>query len=148
MFRLRDTPRTMSEESTTPDLVELTRRSFAAANRRDWDAVMGYFARHAVWEAEELPVFEGREAIRGLFEDWLGAYQDAEIDVEEVLDLGKGIGFVIASIEGQLVASTAHMRVRYGAVYQWAADLIVRVASDADIDAARTAAERLAQERG
>jgi ketosteroid isomerase-like protein len=138
----------MSEESTTPDLVELTRRSFAAANRRDWDAVMGFFARHAVWEAQELPAFEGREAIRGLLEDWLGAYEDAEIDVEEVLDLGKGVGFVIASIEGQLVASTAHMRVRYGAVYQWADDLIMRVTSYADIEQVRASAERLAEERG
>jgi len=50
----------MSQKSTTPDLVELTRRSFAAANRRDWDGVMGFFARHAVWEAQELPAFEGR----------------------------------------------------------------------------------------
>jgi ketosteroid isomerase-like protein len=138
----------MSEESTTPDLVELTRRSFAAANRREWDAVMGFFARNAVWQAKELPVFEGREAIRGLFEDWLGAYEDAEIDLEEVLDLGKGIVFVITAIEGQLVASTAHMGVRYGAAYRWADDLIVRVASDADIDEARAAAERLAEERG
>lgn len=137
----------MSEQPTTPDQVELTRRSFAAANRRDWDAVMGFFAGNAVWEAQELPAFEGREAIRGLFEDWLGAYQEVAIDVEEVLDLGNGIGFVVASIEGQLVASTAHMRVRYGAVYQWADDLIVRVSSYADIEQVRAAAALLAGER-
>jgi len=137
----------MSEEPTTSDLVELTRRSFAAANRRDWDAVMGFFDRHAVWEAKELPAFEGREAIRGLLEDWLGAYQDVEIEVEEILGLGKGVGFVIASIEGQLAASTAHMRVRFGAVYEWTDDLIERVVSDADIEQVRAVAERLVRER-
>ena len=31
---LRDTPRVMSEESTTPDLVELTRQPIDAMNRR------------------------------------------------------------------------------------------------------------------
>jgi ketosteroid isomerase-like protein len=138
----------MSQESTTPDLAELTRRSFAAANLRDWDAVMGFFARDAVWEAQELPAFEGREAIRGLLEDWLGAFQDAEIELEEVLDLGSGVGFVIVAIEGQLVASTAHMRVRFGAVYRWADDLIVRVGSYADIEQVRAVAERLAGEPG
>jgi SnoaL-like domain len=108
---------------------------------------MGFFAPNAVWEAQELPAFEGREAIRGLLEDWLGAFQDAQIEVGEVLDLGNDVGFVVASIEGRLAASTAHMRVRFGAAYQWADDLIVRVASDADVERVRAAAERLAAER-
>jgi ketosteroid isomerase-like protein len=138
----------MPGESTSPDLVELTRRSYAAANRRDWDAVMSFFAIDAVWQAQELPAFEGRQAIRGLLEDWLGAYEDAEIELEEVLDLGKGVCFVIVSIAGRLLASTAHMRVRFGAVYQWSDELIVRVASYADIEQVRAVAERLAEERG
>jgi ketosteroid isomerase-like protein len=138
----------MAQEPTTPGLVELTRRSFAAADRRDWDAVMAFFAPHAVWKAQELPPFEGPGAIRGLLEDWLGAYQDVEIELEEVLDLGKGVSFVIVSIEGQLVASTAHLRVRFGAVYRWSHDLIVRVESYANIEHVRATAERLARERG
>ena len=54
----------MSEESTAFDLVELTDRSYAAANRRDWDAVMGFFAGDAVWEVQELPAFEHAVAER------------------------------------------------------------------------------------
>jgi hypothetical protein len=38
--------------------------------------------------------------------------------------------------------------VRYGAVYQWADDLIMRVTSYADIEQVRASAERLAEERG
>jgi hypothetical protein len=41
----------MSQESTTPDLVELTRRAFEAANRRDLDAVSSFFASDTVFEA-------------------------------------------------------------------------------------------------
>ena len=37
----------MSEESTTPDLVELTRLAFEAVNQRDIDAVMSFFAPDA-----------------------------------------------------------------------------------------------------
>ena len=138
----------MAAESTTPDLVELTRRSFAAANRGEWDAVMDFFARDAVWEVPELQAFEGRAAIRRLLEDWVGAYDDAEIEVVHVLDLGGGVGYVVACLQGRLAESTAHLRVRYGAVYTWADDLIVRVTSQPDIDEARAAAERLAEERG
>ncbi len=137
----------MTEESRTPDLVELTRRSFAAANRRDWEALMGFFARDAVWEVPELQAFDGRGAIRGFIEDWLGAYQDVAIEAEDVADLGGGIGLVTGSLEGQLAHSTAHMRVRFGAVYEWADNLIVHIRSSADRDEARAIAERLAEER-
>jgi ketosteroid isomerase-like protein len=138
----------MSEESTTPDLVELTRRSLAATNRRDWEGLMGIFARDAVWEAQEFQAFEGRDAIRGFVEAVVGAYHDAEIEIADVLDMGSGIVFVSASMEGRLTDSTAHMRTRMGAVYRWADDLVVRVASYADIEEGRAAAERLAEERG
>jgi hypothetical protein len=34
----------MADDSTTPDVPELTRLVFQAVNRRDIDAVMGFFA--------------------------------------------------------------------------------------------------------
>ena len=137
----------MSEESATPDLAERTRRSFAAANRGDWDGVMGFFAHDAVWEVPGLQAFEGRDAIRGFFEDWVATYRDANIEVEDLLDLGGGIAFVTATLDGRLAGSTAHMRVRFGATYRWVHELIVHIASYSDIDGARAAAERLAEER-
>lgn len=51
----------MPEESTTSDLVELIRDAFEAVNRRDLDAVMGFYAPDAVWEAVSLGTsFKGR----------------------------------------------------------------------------------------
>jgi ketosteroid isomerase-like protein len=61
----------MPEESTTPDLVELTRQAFDAANRGELDAMMSFLAPHAVFEATALGVsFEGVAAVRGVIEDW------------------------------------------------------------------------------
>ena len=40
----------MSQESTTPDLVELVRRLDEAASRLDFDAMVSFFAPDAVFE--------------------------------------------------------------------------------------------------
>jgi hypothetical protein len=40
----------MTEESTTPDLVERVRRSIQAANDRDIDWALTFFAPDGVWD--------------------------------------------------------------------------------------------------
>jgi ketosteroid isomerase-like protein len=64
----------MPEESTTPDLVERTRRSLEAANRRDFDAVMSFYGPDPVWDVSPkgLGLYVGVVAVRGFFEDWIG----------------------------------------------------------------------------
>jgi hypothetical protein len=47
---LRDTGRTMSEESTTPVLVELARRRVGAVDRGDIEAMTSFFAPDAAWD--------------------------------------------------------------------------------------------------
>jgi ketosteroid isomerase-like protein len=128
-------------------LAERTRQSFAAAYRRDWHSVMAFFADEAVWDVPGLQAFEGQDAIRGFVEDWVGAYQEADIEVEDVLDLGGGVAFVTATLDGRLAGSTAHHRVRFGAAYRWVDELIVYIATYSDIDEARATAERLAREQ-
>ena len=89
--RLGDTPNVMSVESTTPDLVELVRGFWASAARRDWDAILRFYAPDAVWDMSPmgLGTYEDATAIRGLWTDWVGGYQELELDVE-ALDVGKG----------------------------------------------------------
>src|SRR5436190_1770920 len=72
----RNTGRVMSEESTTPDLVELMRRRVDAADSGDVEAITSFFASDAVWDSSPMgmEVFEGREAIRRFFADWWGLY--------------------------------------------------------------------------
>jgi ketosteroid isomerase-like protein len=141
----------MSEESTTPDLVELTRRQFEAGSRRDLDAALSFYAPDAVWEAVSLGTsFEGMAAIRGFLEDWLGAYEEFEMEPEEILDLGNGVVFAVTRLTGRPVGSpgSALMR-RRPLVFRWVEGLVARVtAPSSDIDEARAAAGRLAESRG
>ena len=45
----------MSEESTTPDLVELSQRLTDAINARDIDAAISFYAPDAVWDSTVRP---------------------------------------------------------------------------------------------
>ena len=84
----------MPEESTTPDPLELVRGLFEASNRRDFDAVMRFYAPDGVWEATGIGQrFEGEAAIRGLYEDWIGGYEAHEIVLQEGTNLGNGLVF-------------------------------------------------------
>jgi ketosteroid isomerase-like protein len=85
----------MSEESTTPDLVERQKRLTEAANRRDLDAMMAFYAPDAVYDMSPLGmgVFEGQAAARGFIEDWWGSYEEYEFEAKETLDLAMELAF-------------------------------------------------------
>jgi ketosteroid isomerase-like protein len=139
------------EETTTPDLDELNRRFIDASNRRDIEALMSCFAPEAVWHASGSGVVErlrGLTEIRETLEDWLSPYQEYEAHQEELLDLGNGVAFAVAVSKGRPVGSSAVAQWRQGFVVLYDGDLILRIASYGDIDEARAAAERLAEERG
>ena len=140
----------MPEESTTPDLVELTHGAVKPGNSRDLDAATSFYASDAVLDASSvgLGTFEGLAAIRGFFEDWIGSYAEFEIEPEQVLDLGNGVAFTVVPQSGRPTGSTGRVQVRYATVLVWEEGVIVRCTNYIDIDEARAAAERLAEERG
>jgi ketosteroid isomerase-like protein len=139
--------RELAEESATPDSVELVRRTSEAANRRDLDAVLSSFAEDAVFDGRAAGTFfEGRPAIRRFLEDWFGAYEELEVELEEVSDLGNGVVFAVVIQDGRPVGSAGHLRQREGWVFLWVRGLIARLTTS-DIDEARAAAERLAESR-
>jgi ketosteroid isomerase-like protein len=80
----------------------------------------------------------------------MGAYEEYEMALEETVDLGDGVAFAVAIQKGRPAGSSGEVRVRYAAVAVWENSLIVRVTNyaETEIDEARAAAERLAQERG
>jgi ketosteroid isomerase-like protein len=136
------------DKSTTPDLVELVRRLVEAANRSDFDAVMSFYAPDAVWEGRASGMtFEGRTAIRGFYEDATVAYEEFELQPQEILDLGNGVTFGVERTSGRLIGSTGRVEFRYAIVAVWSDGRIVRVTNYTDIAEARAAAERLAEER-
>src|SRR2546423_5402627 len=76
----------MSEESTSRDLVELTRRGYESFSRRNLDALLSLFAPDAVFDTSPagLGTYKGETAIRGFFEDWIGAFEEFEFEPEQI----------------------------------------------------------------
>jgi ketosteroid isomerase-like protein len=141
----------MSQEPTTPDLVEFTRRSLEAANRGDFDAMLRTGAPDAVWDLNPLGglgTFEGHVAIRRFLEDWHANYEELEIATEEILDLGNGVIFSVVIQKGRPVGTSGYVQQRQAIVFVWEEGLFVRITHYGDIDEARAAAERLAESRG
>ena len=139
----------MSQEPTTPDLVELGQRMFEAANRRDFDAVLSFFAPDAVWETVGLgTTFEGVAAIRGFWQDWWAGYEELWVELEEPLDLGNGVTFGVVVTKGRPVGSSGFVRHKNAVVTVWVGGLVARVTNYPDAAEARAAAEQLAEERG
>jgi ketosteroid isomerase-like protein len=138
----------MAEESTTPDLMELSRRALDATNRRDFDAVASFYAPDAVYRGTEIGTFEGAGAIRGLLEDFLGSYEEFQAERDEIIDLGNGVTFAVTIFKGRLVGSNGELQLRFSSVTTWTEGLIERQMDYMDIDEARAAAERLAESRG
>jgi ketosteroid isomerase-like protein len=141
----------MSEESATPDLEELARQTYDAISRRDFDALHARYTPDAVLVAASLGMretFEGREAIRGAHEDMVAPYDDFEILLEEFRDLGNGVTLHVSFTRGRPTGSSVFVEQRGASVNVWTDGLIERAAIYTDIDEARVAAERLAEERG
>jgi ketosteroid isomerase-like protein len=136
----------MSKDFTTPDPVELVRKQLEALDRGDFDGVMSSVAEDGVLDGR-ADLIEGRAAIRGFVEEWFSAYEELDYELEEVSDLGGGVVFAVVIQAGRLVGSAGRIRQREGWVYLWVGGSIARLTTS-DVDQARAAAERLAQERG
>jgi ketosteroid isomerase-like protein len=141
----------VSEESATPDLVDLTHRAYEAASRRDVHALLIFFAPDSVWDMSPMGMgtSEGTSAVRQFCEEWWGAYDEYRIEAEEVVDLGNGVVLSTVNQGGQPAGSSgASVTLRYGSVASWRNGLIERVTNYSDLDEARADAERLAEARG
>jgi ketosteroid isomerase-like protein len=137
----------MSEESTSVDLV---RGFLESADRGELEESLRFYSTDAVFDMSPvgLGVYEGREAIRRFYEDWLRAYEDSQILVEEVVQLDEGIVLAVFRQDARPTGSSHRVRVRTTWVYEWVAGTVVRVTNYPATDQARAAAERLAEERG
>ena len=140
----------MFEESTTPDLAELTRLAFEAVNQGDIDAVMSFFAPDAVLDGRAAGgLYEGRVAIRGFLDDWFGSFTEVRFEVEEFVVRDDGVVLAVVNQEGRPVGVDGQVHQQEGWAICWSADgLLVRLTTHTDIDEARAAAERLAESRG
>ena len=137
----------MPEHSTTHDLVELTQRLIDALNARDIDAAMNLYASDVVVEGA-MQTLEGRDAVRGRTQDWRDAFDEFELTAEEVRDLGNCVTFGVSISRGRPRGGAGWVQFRHGVVNTWVDGVVRRSTFYLDIDEARAAAERLAEERG
>jgi ketosteroid isomerase-like protein len=140
----------MREESMSPDLVELVRRAFEHSSRRDVNALMSVYGPDSVFDTSPLGLgaYEGQAAIREFFEDWIGTFEEFQMEPEEILDLGGGVTLAVALQSGRPVGGDGQVQWRYAAVSVWVDGVAARTTNYFDIDEGRAAAERLAKERG
>ena len=98
----------MSEESTTPDLVERTRAIFEAMDR-DWDidGLEANWAPDIVWDmsVSVLGTLHGRAAVREFLESWWATWEDHHHRIEEIRDYGYGVVFIALLEDGRPVGS-------------------------------------------
>src|SRR5437764_26421 len=139
----------MAEESTTPDLVELVRLVFAAASGRDLDTLMSFYASDAVFDFSDsgLGTYEGADGIRAFVEDWFRSYAEYEVSADEILRLGENVILTINTQMARLPGSSGFVRLHDAYIFLFEDGLIARHTPYQNIDEARAAAERLAEER-
>jgi ketosteroid isomerase-like protein len=140
----------VSQENARVDILELTRRAFAAANSGDYDAMMAFYGADSVWDISPsgLGTYAGPAAIRTFFEDWIGTLEEWRLEIRELSDLGNGVVLVLAVQTGLSARGGPQIRLRHTSLFVWSGEIIVRATHYRDIHEARTAAKRLAQERG
>ena len=140
----------MSEESTTPDPVELVRSGFESLSRGDFDAIPSLLAPDAVYQGRAEGVtgrIDGAVAFREFWEGWYDTFEEFKMEVEIGTDLGHGIVFVVYRQEGRPAGTSGLVSERYAFVFEVVDGVAVALTNYTDIDVARAAAERLAQER-
>ena len=139
----------MPEEPTTPDPVELTHRAYAALNSRDLDGFVGLLARSCVFDLSrfDLGTYTGPEAIRRFYEEWIAPLYEFGVVVNEIKNLGNGVIYAVQ--RGHRSRSPGFsLELEGGVVGVWEDGKLVRMTVYPDLDEARAAAERLAEERG
>jgi hypothetical protein len=74
----------------------------------------------------------------------MDSFDEYRVVVEEMLDLGNGVAFVVATQYAHSAHVRGELRLRYAPVFVWSDSVVVRVTHYRDIDEARAAAKRLA----
>jgi ketosteroid isomerase-like protein len=141
----------MSEESTTPDLVEIVRATFEAGDRHDLDGMMRIFDPDVVLDLSRLGVgsFTGHVAVRAFLADWWGSYEEFENKPEEIIGLDNGVVLTINHQIARPVGVSGQVELNDAYVLLFSeAGVLVRWTAYSDIDEARAAAQRLAESRG
>jgi ketosteroid isomerase-like protein len=141
----------MADESTTPDLVALTRLRYEIVDRSlNFDAIAAFYLPDAVMDLSHvgLGTYEGVDAVGAVLTDYWRTWEEHHHYVEEILDLGNGVVFASLREDGRLKGSNSFVEGHTAWITEWVEGKIARNTSYPAADEARAAAECLAEERG
>jgi ketosteroid isomerase-like protein len=139
----------MSQEPVTSSALEQARRSFEAADSGDYGWMLSFYGPESVFDMAPwgLGTHVGLSAIQAFFEDWIGSFERFGMTAEEVVDLGNGVVFAVATQVALPAGSHSPLRIHHAAVSVWEDGVISEVVNYPDIEAARAIAEGLAASR-
>jgi ketosteroid isomerase-like protein len=139
----------MSEESTTPGLVEAIRAMFEAGDRQALDSVMSVFGPDVVLDLSRLGLgtYRDHAAVREFVADWWGSYEEFENKPSEIIGLGSGVVLSISHQIARPVGINGTVERTDAYVFLFEAGTCVQWTVYPDIDEGHAAAERLAEER-
>ena len=130
----------------------LARRGFELWNERRFDDLLLLFHEEAVWDMRPFGIpdmaaaFEGHEGIRRFFSEWLEAFPDSSIAVEDVEQNGEWtLTLVLQTVSGG--ASGTPVPFHYAGIGHWRDGRLDFVENHADLDAARFAFRSYEQAR-
>jgi ketosteroid isomerase-like protein len=136
----------MAEEATTPDREARIRQAFDAISQGDVEPLLRLFAPDGVLDTEGLGRFEGVGSIRRYLTDWLQAFEEFAIEMEEFEDLGGDLTFVVVKQTGRPTATSFPVTLRFANLCVWVGGEVAQI-TQGDLDETRPVAERLARER-
>jgi ketosteroid isomerase-like protein len=125
---------------------QLTRDGFAEWNRRDFDKLLDYFHEDVVWDMRpfgfpDMGEFRGHAGMRHFFEDWLQAFPDSTVEIDDVEEKGEWtLSTVLQVVSGG--SSGTPVPFRYGGVGHWRDGKLDYVENFPDLERAREAWER------
>ncbi|HEX4187768.1 MAG TPA: nuclear transport factor 2 family protein [Solirubrobacteraceae bacterium] len=139
----------MPGDPSSSSPLELTRRSFEAADSGDYDWMMSFYGPDSVFDMSPwgLGTYEGLVAIRAFFKDWIGAFEVFEMKLEQMDDLGSGVVMAVARQTALSAGSSTPLRLRHAAVAVWENGIALAITNYPDVEHARTVAEELASSR-
>ena len=106
----------MSEEN-----VEIVRRMHAAFDRGDADGALAFFdpevvADHSARFGGEIG--HGREELRRIITDWVGAFSEFRAEIVEIRDLGGGLVLLLTAHHGRGKGSGVEVTDRFAVLYE------------------------------
>jgi ketosteroid isomerase-like protein len=123
----------MSQES-----VELIGRLFAALDRQDWEAVLGFFDPEVEWSPTE-GTFRGLEGVITSMVEWLEPWEEHHIDAEEFTEAGDEV-LAVVHLTGRGAGSGMEIDQRFFQVYAVRNGKIIRMVEFVTREAALEAA--------